>query len=70
MSITFTLHSKRQIQKRDLTEQEILESIKFPDKTLKKYDKYYFQKYIRRGTIEVVCEKTENNIKVITVYWI
>ena len=70
MNIIFTLHSKRQIKKRNLTEQEIIESIKFPDKTIKKHNKYYFQKDIGRGIIEIVCEKTENNIKVITVYWI
>ena len=70
MNIIFTLHSKRQIKKRDLTEQEIIESVKFPNKTIKKHNKYYFQKDIGRGIIEIVCEKTENNIKVITVYWI
>jgi len=70
MDIIFTLHSKKQIKKRNLTEQEIMESIKYPDKTIKKYNKYYFQKNVGRGTIEIVCEKTENNIKVITVYWI
>ncbi len=61
MYITFTLHSKKQIEKRNLTEQEIIESIKFLDKTIKKHDKYYFQKSIGRGMIEIVCEKMENN---------
>ena len=70
MNVTFTLHSKRQIEKRNLTEQEIIESIRFPDKTFKKHDKYYFQKDMGRGIIEIVCEKTANNIKVITVYWL
>ena len=70
MNITFTLHSKRKIKKRDLTEEEIIESIKYNDKTIKKHGKYYFQKDLGSGTIEIVCEKIENNIKVITVYWI
>ena len=70
MDIFFTLHSKRQIKKRNLTEEEIIESMKYSDKTIKKHGKYYFQKNLGRGTIEIVCEKTENNIKVITVYWI
>ena len=70
MQIVFTLHSKRQIKKRNLTEQKIIESIKFPDKIIKKHDKFYYVKDLDRGTIEIVCEKTANNIKVITVYWL
>ena len=70
MDIIFTLHAKRQIRKRNLTEQEIVESIRYADKTIKKHEKYYAQKNIGRGFIEIVYEKIENNIKVITVYWL
>jgi hypothetical protein len=66
----FTDHSKYRIRKRDLTEEEIIESINHADKILKKHSKYYAQKNIGRGTIEIVYEKTESYIKVITVYWI
>ena len=70
MDIFFTLHSKTQIERRNLSKQEIIESIKYPDKTIKKHDKYYVQKDLGRGKVEIVCKRIENNIKVITVYWI
>jgi len=70
MEIIFTVHAKYRIEKRKILEQEVIETIKFPDKTLKRNDRYYFQKRLERGTIEVSCEETERIIKVITVYWI
>ncbi len=70
MEIKFTLHAKHKIKKRNLSEQEIIESINSPNKTIKKHGKLYLQKNIGRGTIEIVCKLIENNIKVITVYWI
>jgi len=70
MDVIFTLHAKHKIKKRNLTEQEVIESIKNSDKTIKKHGKLYYQKNLGRGTIEIVCKAIENNIKVITVYWI
>ena len=70
MKIIFTKHAKYRIEKRKILEQEIIDSIKYPDKTIKKYNKYYFQKRLERGTIEICCEKTESYINVITVYWV
>ena len=70
MKIEFTEHANRRIKKRKITKEEIEDTIKYPDKTIKKYDMYFFQKKLQRGQIEVVCEKTESLIKVVTVYWI
>ncbi len=70
MKIVFTKHAKERIEIRKLLEHEVLEAIKYPDKTIKKHDKYFYQKRLDKGTIEVCCEKIENNIKVITVYWL
>lgn len=70
MEIIFTSHAKYRIEKRKILEQEVIDVIKYPDRTIKRHDKYYFQKRLERGTIEVSCEKTERIIKVITVYWI
>lgn len=70
MEIIFTKHAKYRIEKRKILEQEVIEAIKYPDNTTKRHEKYYFQKGLERGTIEVSCEKTETIIKVITVYWI
>ena len=70
MEIVFTNHAKYRIGKRKILEEEVIDTIKYPDKTIKKHGKYYFKKRLERGTIEVCCEKTESIINVITVYWI
>ncbi len=70
MEYIFTNHAKYRITKRNLTEQEIIEAIKFPNKTIKKHGKFYAQKTIVRGTIEIVYEHTERYINIITVYWL
>lgn len=70
MEILFTRHAEFRLIRRKILKQEVVDAIKYPDKTLKKHGKYFFQKSLNRGKIEVVCEKIENNIKVITLYWI
>jgi len=66
----FTAHAKYRLKKRELTEQEIIEAINHAEKILKKYGKYYAQKNIGRGKIEVVFEKKEKYINIIIIYWI
>ena len=70
MKISFTNHARYRIALRKVLEDEVIDAIKYPDKTIKKHGKYYFQKKLERGTIEVSCEKTERIINVITVYWL
>lgn len=69
MNILFTKHSEETIQERHLLKEEIIVSIKFPDKIIKKQGKYFFIKKLNRGTIETCCQRTENYLKVITIYW-
>ena len=69
MKIVFTAHAEKRIQKRKIMKEEVIQAIEQPDRTIKKHGKYYFQKRMQRGMIEVCCEKTENNINIITVYW-
>lgn len=70
MEYIFTEHAKYRMGKRGLTKEEVIEAIKYADKTLKKYGKYYAQKNIGKGTIEVFHERTEKYIRIITIYWI
>lgn len=70
MKAIFTSHAEYRIKKRKLTQQEVLDAIKYPDKTIKKHGKYYYQKKLDRGTIEIVVERAEKNIKIITIYWL
>ena len=69
MEIVFTLHAKNRLKKREISEDEVINTIKYPENTYKREGKYYAQKNIGRGNIEVVYEK-DNYINVITVYWI
>ena len=70
MEYIFTAHASFRIHKRKLSEEEVIEAIKQSDITFKKHGKYYAQKKIMRGSIEVVYEKTESYLKIITVYWL
>lgn len=69
MKIVFTLHAEDRIKKRGISKEEIIDAIRYPKNTEKRQGKYYAQKDLPNGTIEVVYEK-ENYIKVITLYWI
>ncbi len=70
MKIIFTLHAEKRMKKRKLSKEEIIKTLRYPKKIIKRYDKYYVQKEIERGVIEIIYEKTENYIRIITIYWI
>jgi len=69
MEIIFTKHALLRMKKRKITKDEIINSIKHPENTSKKENKFYVQKNIDRANIEIVYEK-DKYIKVITVYYI
>ena len=69
MRIILTHHAKYTINKRKILDDEVINTIRFPEKVYKKKGKYFAQKDIGRGKIEVIYEK-ENYIKVVTVYWL
>lgn len=68
--IKFTKHTLLRIIKRRILKIEVLEAIKFPDLIKRKEEILFFIKKLKRETIEVCYKITENNIKVITRYWI
>ncbi len=70
MEIIFTDHAEFRLKVRKVLKEEVIDTIRYPDKTIKKYDKYFYQKKLDRGTIEVCCERTETYIKVVTIYWL
>ncbi|MBI4440429.1 DUF4258 domain-containing protein [Candidatus Woesearchaeota archaeon] len=70
MNIIFTDHAEFRLLRRKILKEEVVYAIKYPDNTLKKHGKYFFQKRLDRGIIEVVCETAERDIKVITLYWV
>ena len=70
MNIIFTEHAKSRIMKRKITEDEVLNTIKHPEILSKREGKYYAQKDIGRGKIEVVYTIIDKYINVITIYWL
>lgn len=69
MRIIFSEHSEESMIERNISREEILETIMYPDKLTKKYGTYYYQKKLARGILEIPCEKKESIIKIITLYW-
>jgi len=67
MNIQFTRHAREQMKERGISEDEVINTIKYPEKTDKIHNKYYVQKKTIQGKIEVVYVR-EKYIKVITVY--
>jgi hypothetical protein len=69
MEVIFTEHAKERMKKRKITEEEVKEVIKYPEKTEKQEGLFYARKNIQRANIEVVYEK-DKYIKVVTVYYL
>jgi len=67
MHIEFTRHAREQMKERNISEEEVIDTVKTTKKTQKIDDIYYARKNIGRAIIEVVYVR-ENYIKVITVY--
>ncbi len=67
MHIEFTNHAKEQMKERNISEDEVISTIKYSERTYKMGSIYYARKNIERATIEVIYAK-QNYIRVITVY--
>ena len=70
MEYIFEDHAGYRMKKRGLLREDVIDAIEHSDKTLKKYGKYYAQKNIGRGVIEVYHERMEKYIRIITIYWL
>lgn len=55
------------MEERGISKDEVINTLKYPERTQKIDDLYYAQKRTNQGIIEVVYEK-QNYIKVITLY--
>lgn len=70
MNIILTKHAKERMKKRGILDFEIIEALNKPSQIKRKNGKIFFSKIIERGTIEVCTIKKENNIKILTIYWL
>ena len=69
MRLHFTQHVIERMLKRCISEEMVLEALRYPDSTRKAEGKHLYLKQLDVGTIEVCCERTESNINILTVYW-
>lgn len=70
MNIVFTLHAESRLIKRKLLRDDVINTVRLPDQITKKYGKYYYIKRLNQGKIEVVAQKSQNILYIITVYWV
>lgn len=73
MEIIFTEHAKERLLKRKITEEEVVDAVNYPDKAYQREGKYFAQKDIGRGKIEVIYEKIitkSKSLNIITLYWL
>ena len=69
MKIIFTHHARERMQERGISEKEVIECIRQPDKVLKNDTQIcYFQKRFSYGILQVVGEQKRNHFVVITAY--
>lgn len=67
MHIEFTKHALEQMNERSISEDEVISTIQYSEKTLKIEGIYHAQKNIGRCILEVVYVK-QNYIRVVTLY--
>lgn len=67
MHIEFTNHAKDRMKRRSISEDEVINTIKFPEKTEKVGEVYYVQKHIGRFILKVIYVR-ENYIKVLSLH--
>ena len=48
MNIVFTKHAREQMEERNISEDEVISTVKYPEKTEKVDDMYYTQKNLGR----------------------
>ncbi len=70
MKIIFSKHAEENLKVRKIDMTEVMEVIKFPDKITKRKGKHIFTKTAHRGTIEIVAERTERYLRIVTLYWL
>lgn len=67
MHIEFTKHARDRMKKRNISEDEVINTIKFPEKTEKVGNVYYVQKHLGRFMLRVVYIR-EKYIKVLSLH--
>ena len=70
MAIILTKHAEQRLVERRIEKEEIIETIENFERLEKRNDRFYCQKRFSRGSVEVIYKNIDNNIIVITAYWV
>jgi hypothetical protein len=70
MAITYTEHAKERMKNREITKAEVEEAIRHPYFTVpSRLDRIIAVKKYGDKYLKVICEKSNDKITVVTVYW-
>lgn len=70
MKIEFSDHALKRLKKRGILQIYIEEGLSHPIRVEKREGLFYAQIKIEYGIVEIVYDRRENLIKVVTLYWI
>jgi len=70
MKVIFSKHAEQRINERAIEKQNVFDALFSSDKLVKRFEKFYAQKKFSKGIIEVVFERKEDHLIIITVYWL
>jgi len=70
--VTFSGHAREQMRERDLSEEDVAQTVQSPDQVIALGKRQIAQRRVRHGgkecLLRVVCEQAEDRVTVITVY--
>ena len=70
MDFVFTFHALTRMHERSIGMNHVLNAVQTPHKLWRENERFFAQKQFTQRRLEVVYEKSENIIKIITVYWL
>jgi hypothetical protein len=70
MDIEFSFHAKKRLVERGIKEKDIIETINFPDYTIRRGKEIESHKKLKDKTLKVVYVNKGKFIKIITIYYI
>ncbi len=69
MEILITNHAKERMEKYNVDEKDVIETVKNPTTTLDSHsNRVIFQRDLNGYALRVICEKVKSTIVVITIY--
>mgnify|MGYP001603046411 CR=1 FL=1 len=69
MEVVFSEHARYQMREREITEEEVLETLNIPDRVLRQPDgRYQYSRKLHGRALVVICAQKEHAIEVVTAF--